>query len=217
MTDERTIDLVVEALLDLDEEVLVRLLGGKADKADGSAGIESALVPALEKLGLLWERGEVALSQLYLAGKLCEEVSDRLFRDPPAGSAEGGLRLGLAALDDYHLLGKRLVRSGLQSARYAVIDYGRMTVDGLVGAAAADRLEILFVSTLMLPSALRVGELCARLKERGLPVRVIVGGAPFRFDPQLWKEVGADGMGLAATDAIDFVRKFAAEKAGGTR
>jgi hypothetical protein len=30
----------------------------------------------------------------------------------------------------------------------------------------------------------------------------VVGGAPFRFDDQLWREVGADAMGLSASDAL---------------
>jgi len=37
---------------------------------------------------------------------------------------------------------------------------------------------------------------------------VIVGGAPFRFDPQLWKEIGADAMAYSAADAIAVIEAY---------
>ena len=64
----------------------------------------------------------------------------------------------------------------------------------------------------MLPAALRVKDLQCALKEGGIRVKVIVGGAPFRFDPLLWKDVGADGVGNNAGDALDIVRKLMREK-----
>jgi methanogenic corrinoid protein MtbC1 len=64
---------------------------------------------------------------------------------------------------------------------------------------------VLLVSTLLLPSALRVKDLRRRLDELHAPTRLIVGGAPFRLDPQLWREVGADANGNSATDAIALV------------
>jgi len=37
---------------------------------------------------------------------------------------------------------------------------------------------------------------------------LIVGGAPFRFDANLWKEVGADAMGKNASEAINIITHF---------
>ena len=58
----------------------------------------------------------------------------------------------------------------------------------------------------MLPSALKIKELRAKLDVAGLAVKLVVGGAPFRFDPQLWREVGADACGQNALEAIEIVR-----------
>lgn len=199
------VDLLFDAVLELDEERILTML---RDAPGGVlSGIDSLLVPALEKMGALWDQGDVSLSQLYLAGKVCEEVAGRLFERNEPGAAKGNPRIALAVLEDYHLLGKRIVLSVLRASGCAVRDYGRRTVEELVRAVADDGIELLFVSTLMLPSALRVKDLCSRLKEAGLTVKTIVGGAPFRLDPALWKEVGADGMGASASDALGFVRK----------
>jgi methanogenic corrinoid protein MtbC1 len=108
-------------------------------------------------------------------------------------------------LEDYHLLGKRLVQSVVRAAGLALLDYGRMEVDGLVSRVQEDRVEILLVSTLMLASALRVRDLRRRLNEAGLKVQLIVGGAPFRFDERLWRDVGADAMARQAAEALEII------------
>ena len=119
--------------------------------------------------------------------------------------------LALAALDDYHLLGKQIVRTVLHAAGWPVLDYGRQTVDELVAQVQKDGVDILLISTLMLPSALSVREVVARLRKISPQTRVVVGGAPFRFDPELWKEVGADAMGSSAADAVAIIRRFAGD------
>ena len=60
----------------------------------------------------------------------------------------------------------------------------------------------------MLPSALKVKAVRAALNARGSRVRIAVGGAPFLFDPELWREVGADAMGRSAADAMTIIRRW---------
>ena len=84
-----------------------------------------------------------------------------------------------------------------------------MTVEQLVERAKANHIDLLLVSTLMLRSALRVKAL-RELCDRELPgARIIVGGAPFRFDPGLWREVGADAVAATAGEVVPLVLRFA--------
>jgi hypothetical protein len=43
--------------------------------------IERVVAPALEHLGLEWEAGTVALSQIYMGGRLCEDLVNELLPD----------------------------------------------------------------------------------------------------------------------------------------
>ena len=45
--------------------------------------------------------------------------------------------------------------------------------------------------------------------ESGCKTKIIVGGAPFRFDSRLWEEVGADAVGIFASEAPGLVDKLA--------
>jgi methanogenic corrinoid protein MtbC1 len=116
--------------------------------------------------------------------------------------------VALAVLEDHHLLGKRMVLSVLRSAGVGVLDYGSVGVAELAARAVRDGVEVVLVSALMLRSALKVKELIERLGGPARSVRVAVGGAPFRLDAELWKEVGADAVGLSAAEAPAIVAQL---------
>ena len=199
-----------EALLALDRIRSRRILDEACQGRDPLECVETLLVGVLEDIGQGWEEGTVALSQVYMSGRICEELLDSLL-PLPVSREKSACRVAIAVLEDYHMLGKRIVASILRSSGYPLVDYGRVTVDELLRFLAKDPVDILLVSTLMLPAALRVKDLQRGLKERGIRVKVIVGGAPFRFDPLLWKEVGADGVGRNAGDACEIIRQLVSE------
>jgi len=117
--------------------------------------------------------------------------------------------LAIAVLEDHHALGKRLVLSALRSSGYAVADHGHgVTVERLVQRCRDEKPRVLLISTLMLPAALRVREVVDRLALPAPRPLVIVGGAPFRLDPELWREVGADATGRNSSAAIELVDRF---------
>ncbi|HLP31534.1 MAG TPA: cobalamin-dependent protein, partial [Geothrix sp.] len=174
--------------------------------------VESLIRPALEAVGEDWSAGKIALSQVYMSGRICEDILGDLL--PAAAQARGASpRCAIAVLSDYHLLGKRIVLSVLRACGYDVHDYGRMEPQALVTRVLADQVDILLISVLMLPAALRVREVRAGLDARGSRTRIVVGGAPFLFDPGLWQEVGADAMGRHAADAEAILRRWAGEGA----
>ena len=172
--------------------------------------VEQVVVPALEQIGAAWHAGEVALSQVYMSGRFCEELVDKTL--PPSDpDRKHQPRSAIVVLSDYHDLGKRIVYSVMRASGFELFDYGRMDVDALVKRAVADKIRVLMISVLMLPSALKVREVCSGLKNNGADVKVIVGGAPFLFDTELWKEVGADAMGSSAAQAVAIVDRMMGE------
>ena len=133
----------------------------------------------------------------------CEDFVNAIL--PPAGEARKKQpKMAIAVLEDYHFLGKRIVYSLLRASGWDLLDYERGDVDSIVRLVEKDGVELLLISVLMLPSALRVKELTSRLKNS---VKVVVGGAPFRLDEQLWKTVGADAACKTAADILPLLNK----------
>ena len=201
-------DEFVQALLTLNRLEAKRIVAGASGALTPLEIAEGTIVKALERIGEGWQQGEVALSQVYMSGRICEELMDDLL-PPGAPDRKNNPSMAIAALEDYHLLGKRIVYSVLRAGGFDLKDYGRVTVDEAVRRVDEDRLQVLLISTLMLPSALHVRNLVLLLKSACPDVKVVVGGAPFLFDPELWREVGTDAMGRSASDAAGIVERIA--------
>jgi len=201
-------DAFEQALLVLDRLAARRLLTELEGGESVMQRIETIMVPALERIGLAWERGSIALSQVYMSGRICEDLVDGLLQESGRPRKDQP-KMAVAVLEDYHLLGKRMVYSTLRASGFALKDYGRMEAGALVRQALEDEIELLLISALMLPSALRVEKVKGLLDRSGSRTRVIVGGAPFRIDPQLGREVGADAVGNSAADAVAIIQRFA--------
>lgn len=203
---EQIIQGFEQALLVMDREQARAVVESGTKGLEPVTFVETVMVPALERIGAGWETGAVSLSQVYMSGRICEDFINESL---PPSQASGRVHppMALAVLEDHHMLGKRLVSSVLKANRFAFMDYGRVETAELARRVELDRIEILLISTLMLPSALQVKELTRLLGEQGLNVKIIVGGAPFRFDKELFREVGADATADRASDVACAIRQ----------
>jgi methanogenic corrinoid protein MtbC1 len=179
------------------EQIMRQLLARPAPA--GSA--EKFVVTALERIGADWESGRAALSQVYMSGRICEELMALIFPRTPEWN-DGSARCAIVLLNDYHTLGKRIVLSALRASGFSIQDWGQMTQEQVAVKALESNVEVLLISTLMLASALKVENLKTELDAKGFKGKLLVGGAPFRLDKKLWKDVGADATADNAMDSI---------------
>lgn len=171
--------------------------------------LEEVLAPAMERLGQGWEEGRVALTQVFMGGRICEDLLTELLPPVPAEGGAPAPRIGLAVFQDSHQLGKRIVGASLRAGGFEVLDYGHgLHAADLAQRALADRVPVLMVSVLMLNSALHLADLRRELGTGPEAPRLVVGGAPFRFDRELWRRVGADAVGYSGLDALGIARRL---------
>jgi trimethylamine corrinoid protein len=134
-----------QALLSLDRVRAAEIVEQAATNGSPLDVIEQLVRPVLERIGERWEAGDCALSQVYMSGRICEELLNRLLGDPTqAGLAltspgRRAPRLAIAVLDDYHMLGKQIVRTVVRASGYPIEDLGRVDVETLVDKVAAQR------------------------------------------------------------------------------
>ena len=175
--------------------------------------VEEVLVKVLDEIGDGWQKGDYALSQVYMSGRICEDLLEKVLPDE-SGLRKDKPKVALALLNDYHALGKRIVYSVLRASGFQLIDYGKVESEELLRRVREDKVEILLISVLMLSSAFNVKEIVKNLKNTGENVKIAVGGAPFRLDRSLWQEVGADAVGYTATDALHIIRSLEGDNNG---
>ena len=198
------------ALLSLDKLKSDSLFQQELNESSPIEVVEQLVVPALTNIGEAWHDGTLALSQIYMSGRMCEELVDRIL--PPSDpERKHQPRSAVVVLNDYHMLGKRIVYSIMRASGFELFDYGRMDVAQLIEQIQTDKLKVILISVLMLPSALKIRELRDALDAAGINIKILVGGAPFLFDSELWKAVGADAMGENASDAVHIVENWMEE------
>ncbi len=164
--------------------------------------LETLAIQSLEAIGNGWNNGTISLSQVYMSGVICEELIDKYL--PQLQIKRTNIpKIAIGVLQDYHGLGKRIVYSILRTGGFEVMDFGQgLSVEDLVAKTIEHQVEILLISTLMLPSALKVQAVKEQLAAQGASPRIVVGGAPFRLDKHLWQTVGADADGKTASSII---------------
>ncbi len=194
-----------KALLQVNRMKAAEIFEKYCANGNGFDQLEQLAIQSLENIGAGWENGTVSLSQVYMSGVICEGLIDRYLPKLHA-TRKDDPRMAIGVLLDHHALGKRIVYSILRAGGFEIMDFGQgLSVEELVAKAIECRIEILLISTLMLPSALKVKAVKDQLAARGAAVRIVVGGAPFRLDTNLWQTVGADADGKNAANIIHTV------------
>lgn len=179
------------------------------------------VIPAVEEMmSLITKDPDANLAQHFMTAQIASEVTEamlKLFRHPP--EIIGRVVIGTAA-GDLHSLGKRIVMGCLKALMVDVTDLGvNVPAERFVDEAVRTDAQVIAVSAMMVHTAtgdngcLKVRQI---LRQRGLEGRfkLVVGGAPYRFDGELYKSVGADAWAADGVSAgrviVDLIREVKA-------
>ncbi|MEW6236312.1 MAG: cobalamin-dependent protein [Candidatus Omnitrophota bacterium] len=210
---EQLIAAYNEAVFDTDRDKALKIV---RDAVDGGVSPEEivfqVVVPAIEHtIGAISGKCELSLAQHFMISQIAAEVTEEMlpqFKESPA--IVGRIVIGTSQ-GDLHSLGKRIVVGCLKARMIESIDLGvNVAPERFVDEAAANRAPIIGISSMLVHTArgengcLKVRQI---LKERKLEdkIKIVVGGAPFRFDHLLYKAVQADAWaedGIAAGKVI---------------
>jgi methanogenic corrinoid protein MtbC1 len=195
-----------QALLTMDQEMAEDIIFDSIKMEPPIVTAGELITSTLTRIGDAWEEGSLSLSQVYMSGIICEKIIDKIL-PPKSPDRKSQPKMAIGVFEDFHFLGKRIVYSTLRASGFELLDLGGgLSLESIVSKVREENIEILLISVLMLPSALRIKKLKEKLADTN--VKIIVGGAPFRFDENLWEEVGADYCGKDSSDALEIVKRI---------
>jgi methanogenic corrinoid protein MtbC1 len=211
-----------EAVFDTDRDRALKVIHQALDKGVRPEDVVFKIVtPAIERMiKSISEDFDANLAQHFMTAQIASEVTEEMiqkFEKKP--SVAGRVVMGTAH-GDLHSLGRRIVIGCLKAYLMDTTDLGvNVPPERFVDEAVACNAQVIGISAMMVHTA-RGENGCLKvrhiLKQRGLEekIKIIVGGAPYRFDEGLYKVVQADAWaedGIAAgktiTDLIKEVRK----------
>lgn len=198
-----------DGVINYDEEIVVNAaLDVLRFRLDIYEAVINGLVPGIEEVGELYERGEYFVPEMLMC-------SDSLYaglnilrphlkeREP---KIKGQIVIGVVQ-GDIHDIGKNIVKMMFDAAGFEVNDLGRdVPLEKFVMEQLRTDAEIICLSAMMSTTMVEMGEVVKRIKEKNPSVKIMVGGAP--LNEEIAEKWGADGYARDANNAIKYAIKL---------
>ncbi len=193
---------IVEADNAAAEEIATRAL---AEGISPREIMQEGFVKGIQEVGELFESGELFLPELMLsaAAMAAATAVTNAALAGEAAQSKGKIVLGTVQ-GDVHDIGKAIVIAYLKANGYEVVDLGRdVAAETFLAKAAEFGADAIGMSALLTTTMEEQRKVVKLIRERDLPYKTIVGGAPCT---QRWADqIGADAY---AEDASEGVRKI---------
>jgi len=172
--------------------------------------IDHGLIAAMDVIGKQFSDSEIFVPEMLVSALTMKLGLDNV--KPLLKSEEGepkGTIIVATVKGDIHDIGKNIVKIMLEGAGFEVVDLGvDLTVEKLVEQIESIRPDILGLSALLTTTMPEMKRAVQELEAKGLKekVKVMVGGAP--VSNSFADEIGADGYGADAAEAVVLARQL---------
>lgn len=167
--------------------------------------------PAQREIGRLWQMNLISVAQEHYFTAATQLIMSRLYPLVFTGMKDGATLVATCVSGNLHEVGIRMLADLFELQGWRTFFLGSNTPTAAVLETVAERgAQVLAVSATLMPQVTTVQNLIAQLREasRFDRVRVLVGGHPFNFAPDLWRQIGADGYARDADEAIALAERL---------
>lgn len=163
----------------------------------------------LHEVGRLWESNQASVAQEHVVTASTQLIMSQLYPRIFSTARNGRNLLGLCVEGDLHEVGLRMVCDFFEMEGWDTLFLGANTIeDGLIEMIRERRPDVVAISATIKAHVGSVKQIVARIRQEKLPCKILVGGRPFQFEQDLWKEVGADGVAGNALEAVEVGKRL---------
>lgn len=166
----------------------------------------NVVMEALREVGEGYAREEIWLPDLVVSANTAQAampiLEDAIKRSGKTVVSRGTVVIG-TVFGDLHSIGKTMVNVLMSAQGFKMIDLGtNVPASKFLEAVKEHDPDILALSALLTTTAPEQGKVIRALKEAGLRerVKVMIGGGA--ITPEFAREIGADGYGATAPEAV---------------
>ena len=178
--------------------------------------VDTILIPAITEVGERYERREYFLPQLIRAAETMQQAFARLkpLLEERRGPETRPVIVLATVEGDIHDIGKNIVALLLGNHGFEVVDAGKdVPAEEILACAMRHKARIIGLSALMTTTMVRMEDTINLIRERGLPIRVMVGGAA--VTRAFAEAIGADAYCEDAVSGVRAAQGFLREEAAG--
>jgi len=183
---------------------------------DPLEAVDNGLSKGMAVVGSQFENGDVFLPELLMAAdtfNAAMEILNPVIEVNQQKTSKLGTVLLATVKGDQHNIGKNIVATVLETNGFEVVDIGiDQSTLKIIEAAQQHNVDVIGLSSVMTTTMPYQKEVIDTLTEMGLRENyfVLVGGGPVS---QRWAdEIGADGYGETAMDAVGIAKRLIEQK-----
>ncbi len=176
---------------------------------EASAILNHMLLPAINEVGELFDKGKYFLPQLIASAEAMKLSIECLEPFLTADTQSGEMPVVVIATvaGDIHDIGKNLVALMLKNYGFQVIDLGKdVPKETIVEEAVKNKAGIIAMSALMTTTMQEMKRVIDYAREKNVKAKIMVGGAV--ITPEYAKEIGADGYSRDAAEAVRVAKRL---------
>lgn len=202
-------EAIVRMDADITEGLAVKLLDSGRLASDI---LKEALLPALDRVGVLFRDGEYFLPDVLMCVKAYDNSFKIILPKLKEGdyTSRGKVLLGTVE-GDIHEIGKNILFALLQGNGFDVLDMGvNVKSEAFLSKAKEWSPDIIGMSALLSTTMPAMKEVIETFAKAGLRknYKFIIGGAP--LSQRFADEIGADGYGEDAQSGVELVKRLLA-------
>ena len=205
------LDAITQAVIDMKFEDTGALTRDALGAGVGAVEIiNGALLPALDRVGILFREGDYFLPDVLMSVKAYHnsfEILEPLLKEGDYKS-RGKIMIG-TVFGDIHDIGKNILSALLLGNGFEVVDVGvDVKPEVFLARARQDMPDIIGMSALLTTTMPSMKDTIDVFVEAGLreKFRFIIGGAP--LNQKFADEIGADGYGEDAQSGVELVKRL---------
>ena len=213
------IEEIVDATVHYDESRCVTLARQAIDKGlDPFKVIQEGFSRGMQIVGDKFSTLEYCLPEVMLAADAMNAATEILkphLMERHEGDSQGIVVLGVMQ-GDIHDLGKNIVKIMLEASGFTVHDLGNdIPVSQFIEKAKEVGADIIAASAILTTTMSYMPDITSMLNELGLREKymLMLGGAPVIDEWAM--EIGADGYGEDAVEAVEVAKRLMQNKRGG--
>jgi len=202
---------LADAVINGDQNAALEIT--KAALEEGIAAkdvLDNGLIAGMGIVGARFKKNEVYIPEVLIAARAMKTAMEVLEPELVKAGVEpvGKLLIGTVQ-GDLHDIGKNLVAMMLKGAGFEVIDLGvDVGPEKFIEQVKAANVQLVGISALLTTTMPGMEKTIKALKDAGIPVKVMIGGAPVTQDYA--DKIGADGYAPDAASAVDLAKSLVA-------
>jgi 5-methyltetrahydrofolate--homocysteine methyltransferase len=202
---------LADAVINGDQNTALEIT--KAAIEEGTAAkdiLDNGLIAGMDIVGDRFKKNEIYIPEVLISARAMKSAMEALEPELVKAGVEpvGKLLIGTVQ-GDLHDIGKNLVAMMLKGAGFEVVDLGvDVRPEKFIEQVKAANAQLIGMSALLTTTMPGMEKTIKALKDAGITVKVMIGGAPVTQDYA--DRIGADGYAPDAASAVDIAKSLVA-------